>query len=146
MQRALRDLRTVALRSAVEQFRLSGLESRFNILSESFGRRLRDREEGRGPQRPKETAPAAPRYDPEAGIVLGRGPETAAVDALFAGLARHGAAARLDLDAFRHYVQRQIEEIRNKTGAERVQFRLTREDGKVKLKARPIGSSEGGGG
>ncbi len=142
MQRLLRDLRNVALRSAVEQFRLAGLESRFNVLSENFGRRLRDREEGRGPQRIRETASARPRYDPEAGIVLGGGPEPAAVEALFAGLARHGAAAKIDLDAFRHYVNRQIEEIRNKTGAERVQFRLTREDGKIKLKARPMGPSE----
>jgi hypothetical protein len=142
IQRALRDLRTVVLKSAVDQFRLAGLEARFNVLSENFGRRLRDREEGRGPVRPRETGDTGEQYDPEEGIVLGAKPEPAAVDALFAGLAKNGAAANLDLDAFRGYLAHQVEEIRARTGAEKVQFRLAREQGKIKLKAKPIGSSE----
>ena len=61
-------------------------------------------------------------------------------------LARRGAAAKLDLESFRSYLARQIEEIRAKTGAEQVQFRLTEEQGKVKLKARPVGPGGEGGG
>jgi hypothetical protein len=146
VQRALRDLRSVNLRSAAEIFRLGGLEARFNVLSENVGRRLREREEGRGVHRPVETAAEPARYDPEAGIVLGRAEAPEAVEALFAGLARRGAAAKLDLESFRGYLARQIEEIRAKTGAEQVQFRLTEEQGKVKLKARPVGPGGEGGG
>jgi hypothetical protein len=142
VQRALRDLRSVNLRSAVDQFRLSGLEARFNILSENYGRRLRDREEGRGPVRPRDTAETGPQYDSEEGIVVGGKADPAAVEALFADLAKQGAAAKLDLDSFRGYLAKQVEEIRARTGAERVQFRLAREQGKIKLKAKPIGSSE----
>jgi hypothetical protein len=141
IQRALRDLRSVTLRSAVEQFRMSSLEARFNTLTELYGRRLRDREEGRGAAaRARPLVAAQPRYDPEAGIVVGREPDGAAVEALFAGLARAGGAARLDLDSFRGYLEKQAAEIRAKTGAERVQFRLAQEEGKIKLKARPVRS------
>lgn len=141
IQRALRDLRSVSLRSAVEQFRMGSLEARFNTLSELYGRRLRDREEGRGAAvRSRPVAAAAPRYDAEAGIVFGRDADGAAVEALFAGLAKAGGAARLDLESFRGYLEKQAAEIRAKTGAERVQFRLAQEEGKIKLKARPVRS------
>jgi hypothetical protein len=145
VQKALRDLRNASPRSAVEQFRLSGLETRFNLLSESYGRRLRDREEGRTPQRTHHDAAERPRYDPEQGVVLGRGADPAAVEALFAGLARSGAANRLDLESFKGYLARQIDEIRARTGAEQVQFRLTQEEGKIKLKAKPVNAPGGRG-
>ena len=144
VQHALRDLRSMSIRSAADQFRMSGLEARFNLLSESFLRRLRDREEGRGPQRPREAGEAGSSYDVEQGVVLGGGGDPQAVEALFAGLARKGAASRLDLETFRGYIARQVEEIRARTGAEQVQFRLTEEDGRVKLKAKPYGAGGGG--
>ena len=43
VQHALRDLRSMSIRSAADQFRMSGLEARFNLLSASYGRRLRER-------------------------------------------------------------------------------------------------------
>lgn len=138
VQKAFRDLRSTPLRTAVEQFRFAGLEARFNVLAETYGRRLRDREEGRTPSRTRDAAAEKPRYDPEQGVVLGRGADPAAVEALYAGLAKNGAASRLDLETFRNYLARQVEEISAKTGAELVQFRLSQEEGKVKLKARPI--------
>jgi len=146
VQVALRDLRSLSIRSAADQFRLSGLESRFNVLSENYGRRLREREEGRGASvRPHAHAQPASRYDVEEGVVVGRGAEADAVEALFAGLARKGAAAKLDLETFRGYIARQVEEIRARTGAEQVQFRLAEEDGRVKLKAKPVGAGGAGG-
>jgi hypothetical protein len=139
IQRRLRELRAVPIKSAVENFRLTGLEARFNSLSERFGRRLREQEEGRGPAH---AADEARELDPERGIVLGRSADPSAVEALLAGLARHGAASKLDLDSFRGYLLKQIDQIHRKTGADRVQFRLAREEGKVKIKARPVGSDE----
>jgi len=144
--RDLRELRSDAVRGAAEQFRLTGLEARFNSLSELFGRRLREREEGRGSGvQPVAAREPEARYDPQAGVVLGRGgTDPAAVEALFAGLARAGAAGKLDLESFRGYLERQIREIGQKTGAEQVQFRLASEEGRLKLKARPIRPGESG--
>lgn len=139
IQRHLRAIRNIPIKSAVETFRLSGLEARFSSLSERFTRRLRDLEEGRGPSR---ALTSAAEHDAAEGIVLGRSADPAAVEALFAGLAKRGAASKLDLDSFRDYLVKQIDQIHRKTGADRVQFRLAQEGGKVKLKARPVDSSE----
>ena len=40
--------------------------------------------------------------------------------------------------AFRGYLAQQIESIRLKTGCDAVQFRIATEDGKLKLKAKPV--------
>ena len=69
------------------------------------------------------------------------GVEPGAAEALYQGLAAGGEAARFDLGTFHSYLERQAAAIRAKTGCEGVQFRLAREDGKLKLKARPIGAS-----
>jgi hypothetical protein len=136
--RELRALRQRTLKSAAEEFRLGSLEARFNSLAELHGRRLREREEGRGMHHRPVVAPAK-RYDAEAGIVLDRDLEAPAVAALLAGLARGGAAAP-DLESFRGYLARQLDAIREKTGATEVQFRVDLEEGKMKLKARPLGA------
>ncbi len=139
MQRELRALRQVNLKSAVEQFRLGSLEARFNSISELFGRRLREREEGRGTTHPAAAAAAPRPLDPQAGIVLDQRLDPEAVDALFAGLVRSGGGARLELDSFRTHLRKQLDTIRERTGAERAQFRLALEEGKLKLKAKPVG-------
>ncbi len=127
------------MRSAADQFRLSGLEARFNTLSELFGRRLREREEGRGAVTPT-PPPTRQRleYDPRAGIVLGAQPDDDAVEALWGGLATAGAGAKFELDTFRTYIARQVMQIRTKTGSEAVLFRVVQEEGKLKLKAKPL--------
>ncbi|MBV8203373.1 MAG: hypothetical protein JOZ15_22385 [Acidobacteria bacterium] len=148
VQGELRQLRTINAMTAVERFRLGDLEARHNSYDELFSRRLRDREEGRGRaegragQAPLSTPPApqAPqRYDPAAGIAIGRSPDPRAVAALYDGLTTVGGAEgpRFDLASFGGYLQRQAAAIRDKTGCDEVQFRLVAEDGKLKLKARP---------
>lgn len=139
LQAMLRDLRGVQLRAAADQYRLGALEARFNSLSELYGRRLREREEGRGPLVARAAAaPAPPRFDPREGVVLRDTAEAAAVEAIWSGLAAAGGGRRLELETFRGYLAKQIDEIRAKTGAASVQFRVVEEDGKLKLKARPI--------
>jgi hypothetical protein len=144
VQNRIRMLRNVSTATAVESFRLGDLEARFNTYNELFNRRLREREEGR-PRHPA-ARPAAPpavsRLDARAGIVVGRRPQEAAVLALYEGLvAAPGGGQNVDLETFRGYLSRQAAAIREKTGCEDVQFRLTTEDGKVKLKARPLPGS-----
>jgi hypothetical protein len=98
--------------------------------------------------------PASPRYDPRAGVIFGRSPDPEAVAALFEGLTAAGqggtaagagaamaAGPRFDVASFGSYLQRQAAAIRDKTGCDDVQFRLATEDGKLKLKARPVGGA-----
>jgi hypothetical protein len=144
--RELRELRTANLRASADQFRLASLEARFNSYSELFNRRLRDREEGRGARPPRPAAAASERrLDAAAGVVVTDRLEPEAVEALYQTLTRRpggaadaSAAPAMQLDTFRGYLSQQIESIRLKTGCEAVQFRIASEDGKLKLKAKPV--------
>jgi hypothetical protein len=141
--RQLRGMSTLA--TAVDGFRLGDMEARFNSYNELFNRRVRDAEEGRHPAARPAPPPAPPRrYDPERGIVFGDRIDPQAAEALYQGLAASpGDAPRFDLDSFQTYLARQVTAIREKTGCTEVQFRLAAEDGKIKLKARPVAAREG---
>jgi hypothetical protein len=160
VQARLRQLRGLNSMSAVDRFRLGDLEARHNSYDELFTRRLRDREEGRLRAGPAVTAPLSsppPRPssaagnaagapgDPGAGgIVIGAEPDPRAVAALYAQVTAADAPGggaegpRFDLASFGSYLQRQAAAIRAKTGCAEVQFRLAAEDGKLRLKARPL--------
>jgi hypothetical protein len=143
VQTQIRTLRNATQATAVDTFRLSDLEARFNSYSELFNRRLRDQEEGRQ-RHARAGQTAVRRHDPEAGIVFGDRVDPEAAQALYQGLAASpGDAPRFDLDAFQTYLARQVASIREKTGCAEVQFRLATEEGKVKLKARPVPSPKG---
>ncbi|HEX9942762.1 MAG TPA: MXAN_5187 C-terminal domain-containing protein [Thermoanaerobaculia bacterium] len=144
VQAQLRNLRGMSLLTSADNFRLADLEARFNSYNELFNRRLRGLEEGRHPAT-RPAAPAVPRhYDPAQGIVFGDRIDPEGVEALYQGLAAGpGDAPRFDLDSFQTYLARQAAAIREKTGCSQVQFRLATEDGKVKLKARPVAVREG---
>jgi len=137
IQNQIRALRNLTITTSVDNFRLGDLEARFNSYNELFNRRIRDREEGRhAAARPAMVE--RPRYDPEAGIVFGATVDPAAVEALYQGLAGRGEGPKFDLDSFQTYLARQAAALREKTGCNEVQFRLANEDGKLKLKARPV--------
>lgn len=145
VQAQIRNLRGMTqMATAVDNFRLNDLEARFNSYNELFNRRVRDVEEGRIAAA-RAAVPAAPvrRYDPERGIVFGERVDPEAAEALYQGLAAApGDSPRFDLDSFQTYLARQVAALREKTGCREVQFRLATEDGKVKLKARPVTGRE----
>jgi hypothetical protein len=141
IERELRDLRLQPLRSAADQFRLGGLEARFNSLGELFARRLREREEGRSTIAPRPPAPEPPRHDARLGIVVSDAGERETVEALWQGLAASGGGARFELETFRGYLAQQLDQIRARTGSAAVQFRVVEEEGRVKLKAKPLGAA-----
>ncbi|HEY0511172.1 MAG TPA: MXAN_5187 C-terminal domain-containing protein [Thermoanaerobaculia bacterium] len=145
VQAQIRQLRGMShLATPVDNFRLGDFEARFNSYNELFNRRLRDREEGRLPTARTAPAPVPRRYDPAQGIVFGDRVDPEAAEALYQGLAAApGDFPRFDLDSFQTYIARQVTAIREKTGCTQVQFRLATEDGKVKLKARPVAAREG---
>jgi hypothetical protein len=147
VQTQIRTLRSLSpSATAVDTFRLGDLEARFNSYNELFNRRLRDTEEGRHAGRQAAAAPplAPRRHDPAQGVVFGDRVDPEAAEALYQGLvSAPGDAPRFDLDSFQTYLARQVTAIREKTGCAEVQFRLATEDGKVKLKARPVAAPEG---
>jgi hypothetical protein len=140
----MRKLQAMNMRRSVDSFRFAALEARLHSYGEMFGRRLRLLEEGKvQPRHP--SRPSAARHDVDAGVVVGPRLEGDAVDALFQGLvARNPRGATMDLDTFRSYLERQVAQIRDKTGCTAVQFRVVNEEGKVKLKAKPVGTAGGG--
>ncbi len=136
IQVELRRLRNANLKGVEDNFRLSNLEAKLNSLNELSGRRIRAQEEGRGTAvRPEPRV----RHDPQRGVVMDDTSSPGAVEALYQRL--HQAAGnrpRFDLESFRSYLDRQLGAIREKTGARRVVFRIAEEQGKMKLKARPL--------
>jgi hypothetical protein len=136
----MRRLRSLNMRRPVDRFRFGSLEAQLSSYGEMYQRRLRAVEEGRGgPRRTPAPAPAIPvRLDVAAGVVVDSRPSHEAVTALFEGLRSRNPATSMDLDTFGSYLSRQVAEIQNKTGCSTVQFRLVEEEGKVKLKAKPI--------
>lgn len=134
-----RRLRAMAHRSGTAaSFRLTSLEAKFNSQLDLYGRRMRDLEVGAAKKRVVvETAP-----DPMTeGVLVGRGARDNAVETLYKGLYLNGGSRSnpsMDLDKFRSYINKQADTIRQKTGADGVQFRIAVEDGKMKLKAKPV--------
>lgn len=133
----LRKLRNSQLSGVEEHFRLSSLEGKFNSYSERFLRRVRRMEEGTAVAGPRTEGTGRP--DAREGVELDDRMDDRAVEALYQGLYdASGGRPRFDLDSFRGYLDRQLSAIRNKTGCDRVVFRVAEEDGKTKLKARPV--------
>lgn len=139
VQRRLRLLREANLKDAADQFRLNALEARFNSYNELFHRRLREHEEGRRVgARPAGEASGADAYR---GVVVGALPSAEEAEALYTALYREAdRAPSFDLETFRAYLGSQVERLRTKSGCSLVQFRISSEQGKAKLKAKPVGS------
>lgn len=144
VQAQLRHLRNVSMASPVDSFRLGDLEARYNSYNELFNRRVRDIEEGRRPSHKVFAFVEKTRFNARDGIVFGSEIEPEAAEALYHGLASGGGEGpRFDLDSFQAYLKRQTASIREKTGCDEVQFRVAEEDGKLKLKARPVPGRQG---
>jgi hypothetical protein len=127
----LNRLNGISQLTSVEQFRLSGLEGRYNSLSELFRRRLRDMDYSQ-PRTPTGADPGATNA-----IVID--PATAAddvaplYDTLYAQRNTNVA-----LEDFHAYLLKQADEVRKRTGCSRVRFSIASPDGKPKLKIRPM--------
>lgn len=136
----IRALRGANLHGLADRFRLGQLEARLSTLGELWGRRLREAEEGRAPA--TATLERVHRLDPLRGVVVGGTVETESAEALYEGLAAGpGGSPGFDLESFRTYLEQQVGAIREKTGCERVRFRLEPDGKRMKLKARPLHGS-----
>ena len=136
ISRELRRLQNLQNLGSAERFRITTLEAQFNSNKQLFDRRLRASEQG-GRRVAKRVEP---QHDPYSGVVVGAKGTPGAVEALYKGMYMRGGKAhpKMDLERFRSTLERQVETIRAKTGARDIQFRLAQEDGKLKIKAKPI--------
>ena len=135
----MRKLRSEHHKSAVIRFRVNSLEAKLNSLNELFNRRLREHESGvpRPGTRMVSTKPP-PALDPRDGVVIRLQPEAHAIEALYSELYGQGKRnGKPDLESFRSFLLSQAEKIRKKTGCRDVVFRVTEQNGDLKLKAKP---------
>ena len=131
-----RRLRVGGIKGVADNFRLNSLEARFNSQIDLYNRKLREREQGGSRKVAKQKA--AP--DPMRGVTLGKNGDSNAVEVLYKGLYLSGGSRNpsMDLEKFRSYIDRQAAVVRSKTGCEDIQFRIAVEDGKMKIKAKPV--------
>ncbi len=134
----IRKLRGEHHKSAAVRFKINSTEAKLNSLSELFNRRMRALEMGgKAPARAIEPT-AEPAYDPYGGVVIQPSADRGAVEALYSELyGKGGRKTGTDLDSFKGFLASQAEKIRQKTGCADVVFRITSEDGKRRLKAKP---------
>lgn len=131
LQVKLRQLRNSKARGTAHNFRLNSLEAKLNSHADLLGRRVRARERG---ETRRALEMEKPRHDAVQGVVVGRKVDSGAAEALFKGLNNPS----MGIEKFRGYLGRQAEAIRAKTGCSDIQFRVAVQDGKLKLKAKPI--------
>ena len=139
-KRLQQDMRRIreAVRDARSRFRLDSLQGQLQAMQVLFDRRLDARERGRDARRVVEATP----LDATAGVVIGGADDTRAEQALYRQLTKDPrAAARLDEHRFHAMLEKHVATIRAKTGCQEIRFRVELEDGKPKLKARPIKAS-----
>lgn len=134
---SIRKLRVRGIRGVADNFRLNSLEARFNSHRELHNRRIRETEQGK-----TRRAVRGVRDQPDAsrGIVFGENGDLHAVENLYKGLFLKTGTRNpaMDLERFRTYIHRQADTIREKTGCSDIQFRVDVQDGKAKIKAKPI--------
>ncbi len=129
-------LRATGIRGVSERFRMNTLEAKFNSQSDLYRRRMRERE--RGAVRLPGVGRTAP--DASKGVVFGENGHLQAVEVLYKGLYLQTGTRnpKMDLERFRTYIHRQADTIREKTGCADIQFRVSMEEGRAKIKAKPI--------
>jgi hypothetical protein len=137
IRKQLTKLTSVSQLSPVERFRLSGLEGRYNSLSELFRRRLREMTTAR-------QAASMPRPLPTLGdtsAVVGADSGTDDVSSLFNALYADTGSS-VALEDFHAYLVKKADTVRTQTGCKEVRFTVRSDGGKRTLKARPLQSDD----
>jgi len=115
--------------STVERFRLDALTARLRSLNELFDRRLRKhRARTRQPGRPTDA------------VVAGSERGMRAVRRLFLELYKEEKPSAT-VSSFEKFLEKQVSQIRSRTGCSSVQFRVIENNGRRSLKAKPLGKT-----
>ena len=160
LETMLRQLANMEVDRAADRFRLQGLQSRYNSMTELWEKRLIAKEEGRlahgvvllrAPKeapKPVELAgsrAAAPNAPAPASVEKRRIDFTPLFQRYVEARQALGEdVSRLRYERFEELVKKQADEIRKRTGSSRLVFEVQTVDGKVKLIGRP-GAAKGKG-
>jgi len=140
IQDRIQQLRGHHLKVLAHRFRVNTLEANFNTITVLFNRQMRDRETSQRRKfrsLGKETPPAEAQTAQEAAVPTGASPEE--IRSLFEQYnAKCDPGSKTDYPHFEVFVKRQFESIRERTGCRGVKFRIADEEGKIKLKAKPV--------
>lgn len=138
----LQEIRSHYIKSAALRFRLTNFEATFNQLNVHWNRRLKAFEEGltlSGAPARRGTGGLGLQRRPQEGVEIGQGAPDAQVRELYDEFSRHfDPGSATDYDRFRSFVMRQVSHVRESTGCEKVRFRIESQDGRLKLKAKPV--------
>jgi hypothetical protein len=145
----------MSLQRSADRFYFNNVQSRYNSYSELWSKQLRNREEGRLPSgRPMRAVPgekpAGARSAAPRGAAAPDDAVRVSLDSLEDGSLRRlhasfGAARSQSgqgdapaYERFREQIRSQLEALRQKGVSGQVEFRVSAQDGKVSLKARPV--------
>ena len=122
------------------RFKFQSVHSNFIAMSELWSKRLRQQEEGKIRVKPvRQTLMAAP---PAQGVVISNpNGQQSRIKSLFKDfltLSNPETVKDLNFQTFAVKISQQVEAIMRKTGCGEVQLSVRMEDGKVKLKAKPL--------
>ena len=135
-----KDIKKFGLTSGLSyalRFRYNTIVSRFNTYNELWNKQLRMKEEGKyqtGPNAPPEHAPRAHHQEKRPRDPL----ENVYNDYLATRKKTGEGASPLNYDNFAQLVSKQKEQLISKYRCKDVQFYVAVEDGKTKLKAKPM--------
>ena len=122
------------------RFKFASVYSNYIAMSELWKKRLRNQEEGKFKIRPvRRSAPTAAPAD--AVVLSGPSGQNIKIKSLFhqfLNMANPEEVKSLNFQNFSVKISQQVEAIMRKTGCREVQVSVRMEDGKVKLKAKPL--------
>lgn len=146
---------TRPIQNATLAFKFNSLVARYNSFRTVWTRRLREKEEGRGPGAHLRPAAAAPAGGPEVAEYLSMDPrhESRRLQHLF-DTYRHlreecgEPTERLKVESFQRVLAEKVDKIKQSQGCEAVLIRVVKEAGKTRIVAKPFrrppaGTSEG---
>ena len=122
------------------RFKFTSVYSNYVAMAELWKKRLRMQEEGKIKTHPvRRTLPTAP---PANGVVIsnpnGQGIKIKTLFQKFLDLSNPDEVKNLNFQSFSVKISQQVEAIMRKTGCQEVQLSVRVEEGKVKLKAKPL--------
>lgn len=141
----------------VQRFQYFNFVAKFNTMMEFFSRRLKDKQEGKGVyasasiEKQFRDGQGDPGGKPGSGkarthVVADVRRQSTTIAALFddwnmaAGYSSQ-PLAKINLEAFKDIIRSKTDQIRKAKGCDAVRYRIILEDGKVRIKAKPIKKS-----
>jgi len=140
LDQMVKTMKNTSIQDNGVRFKFLSVQSNFIAMSELWNKRLRLQEEGKLRAKPvRQTLLSAP---PAQGVVIsnpaGQQNRIKSLFKDFLSLSNPEAVKDLNFQTFAVKISQQVEVLMRKTGCGEVQLSVRMEDGKVKLKAKPL--------